>query len=150
VVTAFDASRELAIIASQALETPVRVMSFQDLESNEEFDGIWACASLLHVLAVEMDGVLIRLVKALKPDAVLYVSFKYGTAEGFRDGRFFNDYDEAKFQALIERHTGLILEKSWRTNDSRPGREEELWLNALVRKSSGARSKRLLELFKTG
>lgn len=135
VVSAFDASFELAAIASRGMGTPVKVMSFTDLESDSEYDGIWACASLLHVSTSEMDEVLNRLTRALKPGAVLYVSFKYGTAEVIRDGRFFNDYDENKFQALIERHNDLSVAKMWQTNDSRPGRQSEVWLNAFLRKS---------------
>ena len=135
-VTAFDASPEIASNASQTLGDPVEVMDFLHVEAVSEFDGIWACASLLHVPTRDMDDVLHRLTRALKPGAVLYASFKYGSAEGCRDGRFFNDCDEAKLKDLLGRHPILSVEKLWRTNDSRPGRWDEVWLNAVARKDS--------------
>jgi SAM-dependent methyltransferase len=133
VVTAFDASRELAFIASQALGDPVEVMGFLDLEAVSEFDGIWGCASLLHVPSCEMDEVLRRITRALKPGAVLYASFKYGSIEGYRGERFFNDYNEEKLGSLLGRHPSLSLLKQWTTTDSRPGRGGEFWLNAIVK-----------------
>jgi trans-aconitate methyltransferase len=48
-VSAFDASAELAKLASQLIHRPVTVCQFNEYESDKPFDGIWACASLLHV-----------------------------------------------------------------------------------------------------
>jgi hypothetical protein len=47
----------------------------------EQFDGIWACASPLHVPRLELPPRMTRLAKALKPGGVMYVSFKYGLGE---------------------------------------------------------------------
>ena len=139
-VIAFDASRELSAMASQVLGDLVEVLDFAHLECFSEFDGIWACASLLHVSTCEIDGVLFRLTRALKSNGVLYASFKYGSGEGYKNGRFFNNYDETKFQALLRAHSELSLLKLWKTNDCRPERGDELWLNALVIKGSGVAS----------
>lgn len=133
-VTAFDASKELAALATQSLGETVRVMTFLELDFCEEFDGIWACASLLHVPSGEMDLVLNRLTRALKSGAPLYASFKYGNQERQEQGRFFNDYEETKLQALLTNHPKLSIVKLWRTNDLRPNREKELWLNTIIKK----------------
>ena len=130
---AFDASRELAVLASQALGEPVEVMTLLDLDAVAEFDGVWACACLLHVPADEMDAVLNRFARALKPGAPTYVSFKYGSTEGYRNERLFNDYDEAKLQTLLLRHPHLSVEKLWQTRDVRSDHEHELWLNVILR-----------------
>ena len=134
-VTAFDASPELASLATQALGEPVKVMTFLGFDSAAEFDGIWACASLLHVPALEIDAVFHRLTNALKIGAPLYVSFKYGSTEGRRGERFFNDYNEVKLQALLRRHPRLSVLKIWHTHDARPTREHELWLNSVLKRS---------------
>lgn len=131
-VVAFDASRELAALASKALGQPVSVMTFQDLESVGEYDAIWACASLLHVPTAEMDDVLRRLTRALRSGGILYASFKYGGTESDRKGRFFNDYHEAKFEAQLALHPDLALTKVWQTRDARPNRQTDLWLNGIV------------------
>ncbi|MDP2646520.1 MAG: class I SAM-dependent methyltransferase [Desulfobacterales bacterium] len=134
-VKAFDASKTLAEVASRTLGEPVEVMTFLDLEAGDEYDGIWACASLLHVHDGEMDDVLQRLMRSLKKSGVLYASFKYGTTEGFRNGRYFNDFDEKKITDLLVRHPLLKLQRMWKTRDSRPGRNQEWWLNAIMKKT---------------
>ncbi len=131
-VVAFDASRELAALASKALGQSVLVMTFQDLESVEEYDAIWACASLLHVTTAGMDDVLRRLTRDLRLGGILYASFKYGGTECDRNGRFFNDYNEAKFEVQLAAHPDLALTKVWQTRDARPNRQTELWFNAIL------------------
>lgn len=133
-VTAFDASRELAARASVLLGERVAVMTFLDLDSSEEFDGVWACASLLHVPTHEMNAVVARITRALKRGAAFYASFKYGSEERRKEGRYFNDYDETKITTLLASHPELLLLKQWRTQDARPGREEKSWLNVILRK----------------
>src|SRR4029079_479759 len=48
-VTAFDATPEMAELARAFSGQPERVLRFQEMNYQEEFGGIWACASLLHV-----------------------------------------------------------------------------------------------------
>ena len=81
-VEAIDGSEELCKIASAYTGIPVRQMYFQDLDVREQYDGIWACSSLLHLSYGELDEVLYRIEKALKPQGILYMSFKYGVFEG--------------------------------------------------------------------
>jgi SAM-dependent methyltransferase len=80
-VAAFDASPTLAKFAATYCGLSVQVMRFQEINWLRRFDGIWACASLLHVPAAELPDVLIRMADALKPRGVLYASFKYGQGE---------------------------------------------------------------------
>lgn len=131
-VTAFDGSKEMAARASQLLGQPVLHLTFQALDREAEFDGVWACASLLHVPRAEMGDVLDRLTRALKPGGTLFLSFKYGDGEREQGGRFFNDYDEASFARLSAGHPALTPQKVWRTADARPGRAGESWLAALL------------------
>ena len=50
-VTALDGSESMCRIASDFTGTPVRCMNFLDYTpaDGEYYDGIWACASLLHL-----------------------------------------------------------------------------------------------------
>jgi hypothetical protein len=82
----------------------VRQMRFQEVDWAHSFDGIWTCASLLHVSKAEMNDVWRRLVKALKPGGIWYMSFKSGAGEGIRRGRFFNVYDEFTLRTLVVDH----------------------------------------------
>lgn len=131
-VTAFDASPTLATLASAHCGIEVEIRRFQDLDWSETFDGIWACASLLHVPLAELPEAVQRLAQALKPAGVLYASFKYGSGEREHGGRRFTDLDEDGLAALVAGIEGLEIQEIWTTADRRPGRESEHWLNALL------------------
>ena len=107
---------------------PVKCRMFQELDEQEAYDGIWACSSLLHLSYGELDEVLYRIENALKPQGILYMSFKYGVFEGERNGRYFLDFTEEKMDQLLKNHTDLRLLRSFHTEDVRPDRKEE-WLN---------------------
>jgi hypothetical protein len=111
----------------------VQVLRVQEVPWVACFDGIWACASLLHVPMRELPEVLGRLTLALKPGGVLYLSFKYGHGERHREGRHFTDLDEAGLLTLLGAVPGLLLRERWITADQRPERHGEQWLNAVAR-----------------
>ena len=131
-VTAFDASPSLAALAERHTGQRVRVLRLQDLEWSQTFDGIWACASLLHVPAAELPAVMGRLAEALRPGGVLYASFKYGRGEREHQGRRFTDLDVAGLRALLAQVPGLTGPETWISEDLRPGRAAERWLNTLL------------------
>ena len=110
-------------------------LSFQDMAFEAEFDGIWACASLLHVPSVELPAIIGKLKKALKAGGILFTSFKYGDFEGERNGRYFYDLTEEKAEQVFK-DVGLKVEKMWITEDVRPERVDEKWLNVLCVKTN--------------
>lgn len=136
-VTAIDGSEELCKKANKLTGLEVKHMYFQDLNFDNEFDGIWACASLLHVEKGELPDILVKITKALKSGGILYVSFKYGDFSGERNGRFFTDLNDESFEALIVDIPELVLREKYISMDVRPGRENENWLNAIVIKRKG-------------
>ena len=106
---------------------------FSDLKENkksQEYDGIWACASLLHVPKAELPHIMEGIESMLKEGAIFYCSFKQGSFEGIRNGRYFSDFDEDELRDLVKMATKLSIKKLWHTKDVRPGRSED-WLNSL-------------------
>ena len=134
-VTATDGSEELCRIASENTGLKVVHLYFRHIDYREEFDGIWACASILHLSYDELSVVLPKMVTALKPEGILYASFKYGDFEGVRNGRYFCDFTEKRFAGLINGISGIALEEQWISRDVRPGRNGEKWLNIILRKN---------------
>lgn len=118
--------------AETFLKQDVLCARFEELEWEQEFDGIWACASLLHVPYTEMGNVLKRLSNALKRNGVFYASFKSGTGQRTEHGRVFYDYTEADLRECIMAY--FAIEQMFVTQDVRKGREEEQWLNVLAGK----------------
>ncbi|MEB5750759.1 class I SAM-dependent methyltransferase [Leclercia adecarboxylata] len=132
-VEAFDASSAMVELAREYTGLPVQLMTFADVDWKEEFDGIWCCASLLHVPAVELPGVMQRLADALKPGGVWYVSFKYGDGEREVDGRRFTDMDEVELRTFLEEIGRVDVIEFWKTQDKRP-HMNEIWINGIVQK----------------
>ena len=132
IVTAIDGSVEMCRLASEFSGIEVKHMQFQEIDFADEFDGIWASASLLHVPSDELDSVLMKLRNSLKENGILYASFKYGDFEGERNGRYFNDLTESTAIKIFEKNEFKVIE-TWITHDARPSREDERWTNILLK-----------------
>lgn len=124
----------MASIVSGVTDLVVRQLRFQDMDYSNMVDGIWACASLLHVPKIELNDVFTLFMRALKTGGHWYMSFKFGDGEMLRNGRFFNDQNEESLAKLVEALEKAKLLQTWVTRDARPERQDELWLNALVRR----------------
>ena len=131
-VVGFDASAKMVAAASKLASVPVYAMTFQDMQFDRKFDGIWACASLLHVPRTQLSEVLRSLTGLLTPKGALYASFKYGEQEREKDGRYFNDMDEARMEQLVSLVPRVLLKESWTSVDARPNRDSEKWLNFIL------------------
>ena len=133
-IDAIDGSEQLCRIASKYTGIKVRQMLFQELDEKEKYDGIWACASILHLPKKQLREVLENMYAALKSEGWIYTSFKHGKFEGERNGRYFTDFTTDTFKDFIHDMHGLKIEEQWITGDVRPGRGEEKWLNLLLQK----------------
>ena len=133
-VDATDGSIELCRKASEFLGIPVKQMLFHELDEIEAYDGIWACASILHVEKKSLPNILKKMGNAAKTAGIIYASFKYGGFEGEMNGRYFTYFTEDAFAELIKDIPELVVEKLWITDDVRVERGNEQWLNIILRK----------------
>ena len=134
-VEACDGSEEMVKAATRNAGIPVKKMLFSELNEENRYDGLFACASILHVPSKDLPDIFTRMKKAVKKGGILYVSFKYGTFEGIRNGRYFTDLTEESLQVILDKVGGLEIIRTGITGDARPGREDEKWLNVLLRAS---------------
>lgn len=134
-VDASDGSSAMCRVASEYLAMPVKHELFQDLSDIEAYDGIWACASILHEPKADLPGLFGKMARALKPNGVIYASFKYGDFEGERNGRYFTCLTEESLAELLADMPALGHCQTWVSSDVRGGRDDELWLNCLICRS---------------
>lgn len=132
-VTAIDASPEMVRVAkSHGIDA--HVTTFQNMTFKTEFDGIWACASVLHVPHAEVPEVLRRFARALKPQGVLYVSLKEGHGERVaEDGRFFSYFTLDEFSQLLMSEGLFEVLKAWKNDSPDSSGAVRSWLNFLAR-----------------
>jgi SAM-dependent methyltransferase len=111
-----DGVAAMAAQAAERLGRPVRVMRFDELEAIEQYDGVVAAYSLLHVPRTGLTDVLARIWRSLKPGGWHVATYKTAGGEG-RDrlGRYYNYpaeaelrsyYDESGCWSEIETETG--------------------------------------------
>ena len=138
-VAALDGSEALCRIACDLTGLPVRCMDFSSYSpaQGEQYDGIWACASLLHLKKNELPPVMHSLGRALNVGGIFYVSFKYGDFEGERNGRYFSDFTLEGFREFMKLLPEFREVEHWITGDVRPGRGDERWLNMILEKIGG-------------
>lgn len=137
-VEAVDGSKELCALAREITGLPVQQMLFAELDRLDAYDGIWACASILHTPFKELPDVFHHMIAALHADGIIYTSFKYGNGETQRGERFFSDFTEETMTDFLKQFPELQVRKMWVTSDVRPGRGEEKWLNMILQKSTAS------------
>ena len=132
-VTALDASAEMVRIASEVTRQPATQMRFEGMKFVEEFDGVWACASLLHVARAELPAVLDRVARSMRAGGVLHISVKHGEHEEFRDGRWFCDYTVGSLHDVLCCISGMLPVRYWVTTDAR--RKHTRWVHGEARRA---------------
>lgn len=134
-VTAIDGSQNLIDLAKQANPSiDWQCLTFDEIKNQQwqnRFTGIWACASLLHLPFNDLPTVINDLIQLLKPNGILYASFKYGNSEREKDGRFFCDMNEQRWQLIETQLKSAKTLNLWQTVDNRVDRQE-IWFNALL------------------
>lgn len=134
-VTAFDASTEMVRASSQLTGNQTLQLRFQDLTFHEEFDAIWANASLLHIPYEELSLVMQKLQNALKPSGILYATYKYGEGRREADRRIFYDMNEEKIVPYLRPYFNpLVIRVSEDTRSFAPS-PSKAWLHILARKN---------------
>ena len=108
-VKAIDGSLEMCRLASKNTGINVEQINFLDMNYDNEFDGIFASASLLHLNNNDLIIVLKKISKALKENGILLASFKYGELERFKGERYFNDMTEDKFRKICDNVSNLRI-----------------------------------------
>lgn len=133
-VEAIDGSAKLCELASEFTGIKVKEMLFEELDDIEKYDGIWACASILHLSKKSLPEIIIKMKNAIKVGGYIYTSFKLGDFEGEINGRYFTFLDIDSFKELIKGIDDIIIEESFISEDARKGREEEIWLNLIIKR----------------
>jgi 2-polyprenyl-3-methyl-5-hydroxy-6-metoxy-1,4-benzoquinol methylase len=135
-VISMDASDKMVSATTRLTGQQAICLRHQDVIFENQFDGIWACASLLHVPRAELPDVMRRYRTALRSSGILFASFKLGRGERQKQGRHFTDMNEAGIADLIAGVEQLAIVETWQSDDLRPGRSDR-WLNVLLARFAG-------------
>ena len=115
-VVSVDGSIEICRLAEKYIGKYVRNIFFDELDYVNEFDAVWASASLLHVDSKEMKDVLYRIKSALKKNGLMYASWKYGQGEKVDSLRYYVDFDEYAIKKILS-IVSIEIQSIWITED---------------------------------
>ena len=133
-VTSVDGSAEIAAWASDFTKHSVVVKSFQDLNYKNEFDGVWASASLLHCHQGQLPIILQKIVESLKTRGVAYMSFKWGRSPTIDDrGRYFTNQTTSSLRDLFAELGNVEILEIGESETMLRGRPQK-WVSAIIRK----------------
>ena len=127
-----EPSAALAEIARSYTGCRVTVGRVEDMTYASEFDGAWACASLLHLPRHRFPVAMKRIAAAVKTAGPLFLSMQQGVGEFTApDGRFYSLYQPDALALAVET-AGLELVEVWDTGDSLGDRPIR-WINLIAR-----------------
>lgn len=128
-----DAAKELLKLAEERLEIKTIAADISEYKAASPYDGIWCCASLIHLSDEEKARFFRNLERNLKPGGVLFVSVKEGIETGRDgDGVYTNNCTWEELKRYLESAGCGILED--RVTTDAMGRSGVKWLNVFAKK----------------
>jgi len=143
-VIGIDLSDKLLKIAQKY--SPRGLFVKQDLRNIdfqvEYFDGIWACASLVHLKRDECEISLRKMWQILKPGGIIFVHQKAGKGETYKElpsmsgvKRFYNFYSKNQVREDVEQ-AGFQIDSIYAYNDRNRNNKKnsQWWISCFARK----------------
>ncbi len=132
-VYAMDGSKAMVDYAKKNLGERVQWATFEEFETTLSFDGIWACASLLHVSEENMPKIVRKYRDLLNPEGIFFMSFKKEKENYAHKGRSFTCYEEDSLRQMIRKAGGLDVLMIKETPSAKLDCDEEYWISAFCK-----------------
>lgn len=99
-----DAAPAMVALANERHDIGARLATFDDIDAEAAYDGVWANFSLLHADRADLPRHLAAIHRALKPGGLFHIGMKTGTGAA-RDalGRFYTYYGREELLDLLAR-----------------------------------------------
>ena len=131
-VTALEPSKNLCREIRKVFSGELVCSDIQNYRPTERYDGIWACASLIHLQEEEVLQFFEKIDQYLNDNGIIYISGKNGLSTGkVEDGRFFLEFTEQLVEKILTVNKQLKQEQLWYTEDV-SGRRGFRWLNVVL------------------
>jgi 2-polyprenyl-3-methyl-5-hydroxy-6-metoxy-1,4-benzoquinol methylase len=132
-VVGMDASEEMVKLSSAYTGQKTLHYTFETMPFINAFDGIWCCASLVHIPPSDLVRTLRAVAGALKDHGVWFLSFMHGDFEQTRQGRYFHYLTETKLKQYLGEVGNLEILDLCVSPSCEQGRDSE-WIQCIVRK----------------
>jgi len=132
-VTALEPSKNLCKEIRKVFSGEIICSDIQNYRPKERYDGIWACASLIHLQEEEILRFFEKIDLYLNDNGIVYLSGKNGIPTGeATDGRYFLEFTEVLVEKILAVNELMRLEDLWYTEDV-SGRKGFRWMNIVLK-----------------
>ena len=132
-VTALEPSTHLCKEIQKVFSGTIIHSDIQHYQPDRQFDGIWACASFLHLQEKEILDFFGKINCFLHDHGIIYLSGKNGISTGkANDGRYFLEFTEQLAENILMTNEQVKLEQLWYTEDV-TGRKDFRWMNMIFK-----------------
>lgn len=132
-VTALEPSKNLCREIRKVFPGKIVCSDIQSYQPEQRFDGIWACASLLHLQEKEVLYFFEKINLYLNENGIFYLSGKNGITTGeAADGRYFLEFTEALAEKILAANERIRLNELWYSEDV-SGRKGFRWMNVVLK-----------------
>ena len=134
-VTSADGSEGMCRLASQYLGKEVKLMEFNELDDVNQYDAIYASASIMHLEYEKLTELFPKMIRALKDGGIIFVSFKYGSEDGYLGKRYYTYMNEERFAQMMKQFDELKVIEQGIFGNEHPGQPDFRWLWAILKKA---------------
>ena len=129
-----DGCESICKLASEYLKMPVKVLEFNELDEEDEYDAVYASASIMHLEHDKLMELYPKIIRALKKDGILYASFEYGEEDGYVDMCYYTRMTEKKYTDFVEQFPQLkrVMQNTFH---QKSGSTDLVWYQSIVRKT---------------
>ena len=132
-VTALEPSKNLCREIRKVFSGEIVCSDIQSYQPDQRYDGIWACASFLHLQEKEVLSFFEKINLYLNEKGIVYLSGKNGITIGkAADGRYFLEFTEQLVGKILAVNDRMKLEELWYTEDV-SGRKGFRWMNIVLK-----------------
>lgn len=137
-VKSIDGSIEMCKLASKYIGQNVECIKFEELNDIEMYDAIWACSSILHVEKEKLSNVLVKMIKALKTNGIIYTSFKRGAGHEIKEEKYYNYLTKEEMKNILDEISEdvKIIEYFETLPSTKRKAEDTVWANFIIKKFS--------------
>lgn len=134
-VKAIDGSEEMCKLASEYINQEVECMKFDQLNEENIYDAIWACSSIVHVEKEELPNILNKMIRAVKPNGVIYVSLKKGENYEIKEEKYYNFFMREELEQILNNlNKNIKIVDYFETMPSTKRLSNSIWSNYIFQK----------------
>lgn len=131
-VTSFDTS-DAMVEFSHSFMPDVQLSTYASFQSNELYDGLWACTSFIHISRRDIIKIIHKYIALMKPQGIFFLSFKSSDYDYIKQGEQYTCFTIESMTEFLRPLKEVNIIELFETLDGRKNHLEK-WINVIIKK----------------